>query len=110
MGHLAWVEGFLFDEEVDYLSEMLTQLQVPTADQRRVLASKPELPSALSLRVTFADEESRRQLLGAAYRLSHIDNDPGPEEWAVVAQICQALELPLGDWGQLRDYVESNKA
>ena len=105
LGHLAWADGMLFDDEVECLGGLLTEMQVPVEMQQRVLQHQPELPSTPALRAAFQDSQSRRQLLSAAYRLAHIDNDPGEEEWAVVAHICQALELPLGDWAQLQDYL-----
>lgn len=105
LGHLAWCDGMLFDDEFECLSGILDQLQIPVTEQERVLKKKPALPDGAALRAACPDEAARRRLLGAALRLSEVDGDLADEEWVVVEQLCKAFEVPAEDWGQLQAWL-----
>lgn len=99
--HLAHADGFLFDDEIEYLKGVMDKSHIAQVD----LFHDPKEVDYPRLRQDCPDPGSRKEFLRLVYELTHLDGQGGEEEWRVVRQILDAFDLPLRSWGELRQWL-----
>jgi len=105
LAYLAWSDGLLRDEEIQFLRDLFLELGVDSGVQDALLAEAPARPKESDLVVACPDPGSRREFLRLATRLVWIDGELSDPEWLVLKSYCQTLGIIKHTWVELRNWL-----
>jgi tellurite resistance protein len=103
--HLAWCDGQLRDEELQFLRDLFQELGVEHFLQERWLTEGPPLPKEGDLIVACPDPGTRREFLKLAARLAWVDGELSDPEWLVLKHFCQTLGVRKHTWIELQTWL-----
>ena len=105
LAYLAWSDGQLRDEEIQFLTDLFLELGVDPDLRDALLAEAPARPKESDLVVACPDPGSRREFLRLATRLVWIDGELSDPEWLVLKSYCQTLGIIKHTWVELRNWL-----